>query len=75
MNFASSDIGTAESLGMLDELFMHEFLHAMGFGTTWTREGLLSGKTFIGQNAMDVYDGPVPYDGNGHLSESVGNEM
>jgi hypothetical protein len=71
----SNDLGTAESYNLLDELFMHEMLHAIGFGTTWSRDGLVSGSSYIGENGMDVYGGPVPYDGKGHLSESVGNEM
>lgn len=71
----SSDLASAESQNLLDELFMHEMLHAIGFGTTWSRDGLISGDNYIGQNGMDVYGGPVPYDGAGHLAESVGDEM
>ena len=71
----SNDIGTAESWGMLDELLMHEMLHAIGWGTTWSRDGLIENGYFIGENAMDVHGGPVKLNGNGHLDESVGNEM
>ena len=68
-----SDLATAESWGMLDELMMHEMLHAIGWGTNW--DGLTSGNTFIGETAESVYGSAVPIDGNGHLAESVGNEM
>ncbi len=70
-----NDIGSAESRDMMDELFMHEMLHAIGFGTTWNRDGLISNGTFIGATAVDVYGSAVPLNGNGHLDESVGNEM
>ena len=50
-------------------------LHAIGFGTNWEQQGLVSNNAFIGENAVDVYGAPVPIDGNGHLSEAVGNEM
>ncbi|MEQ3710188.1 hypothetical protein [Tateyamaria sp.] len=70
-----ADIGTAEGREMLDELMMHEMMHAIGFGTTWDQNGLTSNGTFTGENAVDVYGSAVPIDGNGHLSESVGNEM
>jgi hypothetical protein len=77
MRIDSSDIGTAETKGLLDELVMHEMLHAIGFGMTWYWDGLinLDDKTFLGENAMDVYGGPVPIDGKGHLSEAVGDAM
>ncbi len=71
----SNDIGTAEDSGLLDELMMHEMMHAIGFGTTWVQNDLISNNTFTGENAIDVYGSPVPLDGAGHLSESVGNEM
>ena len=71
----SADIDSVESRGLLDELLMHEMLHAIGWGTTWSYQGLESGNTFVGENATDVYGSAVPLDGNGHLSESVGDEM
>ena len=71
----SADIDSVESRGLLDELLMHEMLHAIGWGTTWSYQGLESGNMFVGENATDVYGSAVPLDGNGHLSESVGDEM
>ena len=69
----SSDLGTAESWNMMDELMMHEMLHAIGWGTNWG--GLVENNAFVGENAMDVYGNAVPIDGQGHLAESVGDEM
>ena len=67
----TADLGTAESWGMMDELMLHEMLHAMGFGTTWNQSGLTSGSSFIGETAMDVFGGPVPLDSSGaHLLNS-----
>ena len=71
----SADIDSVEAEGLLDELLMHEMLHALGWGTTWDKQGLESGNYFTGQTASDLYGGAVPLDGNGHLSESVGAEM
>ena len=70
-----ADLGTAESMGMLDELMLHEMLHAMGFGTTWNSNGLVANNEFIGENAMDVYGGAVPLDSTGnHLLDSGATE-
>ena len=67
----NADLGTAEDWGMMDELMLHEMLHALGWGTTWNQSGLTSNGYFTGETAMDVFGGAIPLDGSGaHLSNS-----
>ncbi len=77
------DIADAESLlrsdGWMDTV-LHEMTHALGFGSIWGYQGLISGTTFTGENATAVYEelfeienaGGVPTDSyGGHWSETV----
>lgn len=48
-----------------DDVVLHEMMHALGFGTVWTAQGLLQDDTsgqqrFIGANAVSAYDDAFP---------------
>jgi hypothetical protein len=42
MFFDSEDLEFVESEGLLDDLFVHEMAHVLGFGTLWPHQGLLA---------------------------------
>ena len=79
MTFDSADLARIETVGMLEQLFVHEMLHVLGFGTLWDPVGLLVGldsadpyftgagarDAFLGANGGHQYGGtPVPVEGN-----------
>lgn len=41
MRFDSADLAVLESLGLVDELLVHEAMHVMGFGTIWRTKGVI----------------------------------
>jgi hypothetical protein len=43
MEFDADDLASLSSGGNLQDVITHEMLHVVGFGTFWTREGLLTG--------------------------------
>ncbi len=59
-----NDATTALNYGMYENLLMHEMLHAMGFGTTWTQQGLLQNYNgdlrFTGAEATRAYNDLYP---------------
>jgi hypothetical protein len=80
VTFDLADASASHASGLLDDTAMHEFLHALGFGTLWGTLGLIDGAgNFTGAFANAVYPGaaPIPLDGTGaHWDESVfGNEL
>ncbi|WP_135502496.1 leishmanolysin-related zinc metalloendopeptidase [Roseovarius aestuariivivens] len=60
MRFDTSDTARIESLGLWEDLMMHEMLHAMGFGTVWASMGLIDDYNgdlrFTGTNAIEAYN-------------------
>lgn len=76
MEFDSADMANMEQNGRLLTAVFHEIGHILGFGTIWTRRGLLSGAggaspTFLGKQATAVYNdlfqanaAGVPVEGN-----------
>ena len=71
MQFDVADVGTALAKGYLDDIVVHEMVHAMGFGGKWVDMGLVqtfseddgtgSGQTqdvlrFTGENATAEYN-------------------
>lgn len=51
---------------------LHEIGHALGLGISITFDNLRSGDEFLGENAMDLFGGPVPMvPGSGHVVEGT----
>lgn len=67
-----ADINTAMNQNMADELMLHEMLHAIGLGTTWTKQGLVESNKFIGENALSVYQAEYDADATGIPLDSTG---
>ena len=60
MSFDTADLDRMESDGSLKDVILHEMAHVLGFGTLWSRMGLIVGEgsvnpTFVGANAMREY--------------------
>jgi subtilisin-like proprotein convertase family protein len=60
MSFDTADLDRMETDGSLTDVILHEMGHVLGFGTLWSRMGLIVGAgtanpTFIGANAMREY--------------------
>ena len=90
MQFDSADAAYYNSIGLFDDIVLHEMLHTVGFGTVWNYRGLVSGAgtaapVYTGALANAVYPGtawiPVENDGGAgtagsHWEDSVfGNEL
>jgi hypothetical protein len=85
MQFDSADAAYYNSIGLFDDIVLHEMLHTVGFGSVWNYRGLVSGAVYTGALANAVYPGtewiPVENDGGSgtagaHWEESVfGNEL
>ncbi|MBC8289938.1 MAG: pre-peptidase C-terminal domain-containing protein, partial [Planctomycetes bacterium] len=61
IEFDSSDIQNLENSGALFNVALHEIGHALGFGTVWEQQGLISGlggpnPRFVGTNAVAEYN-------------------
>lgn len=56
MQFDSADAQQYLNAGLFDEIVTHEMLHSIGFGTIWANLGLTRGPSFIGANAVGVYN-------------------
>ncbi|MGX9351638.1 leishmanolysin-related zinc metalloendopeptidase [Shimia sp. W99] len=60
IKFDTSDTDRIESLGLWEDLMLHEMLHALGFGTTWSDMGLVEDfggdLRFTGANATAAYN-------------------
>ena len=61
MTFDTADLDQLEASGQLQEVILHEMAHVIGFGTIWTRKGLLSGAgsndpRFTGPQATAEYN-------------------
>ena len=54
MKFDIVDVN-AMSLGVFEEVVLHEMSHSLGFGSIWDRLGLVSNGLFTGENALDEY--------------------
>lgn len=57
MEFDTADLGALEVSGELLDVILHEMAHVMGFGTTWTLNGVYIDDTgrFTGANALAAY--------------------
>ncbi len=60
MSFDTADLDRMESEESLKDVIFHEMAHVLGFGTLWSRMGLLVGAgsvdpTFVGNSAMREY--------------------
>lgn len=60
MSFDTADLDRMEADGSLGDVILHEMAHVLGFGTLWSRMGLIVGEgsvnpTFTGANAMREY--------------------
>jgi hypothetical protein len=56
----AADLARLEAAGRLEAVVLHEMLHVLGFGTTWTGAGLLAGggtadPTFTGPSAREAF--------------------
>ncbi len=68
MEFDVSDLSSYENTGLLDDVVLHEMLHAVGFGTLWEANNLVQTTTvdgtyqpvFTGENATLYNDGTNP---------------
>jgi len=61
MQFDIADASTYDSMGLMNDIDLHEMLHGVGFGTIWSYKGLVAGAntltpTFIGAQATAYYD-------------------
>jgi hypothetical protein len=79
MQFDVADLANLEASGMLQEVILHEMMHALGFGTIWLQRGLLSGAGsvdpfFTGSNAITAFNsiGGLAYVGNKVPVENTG---
>lgn len=57
IQFDTSDASYYSSVGLFDDIALHEMLHTLGFGTIWSNLGLISGSGFNGPRANAVYPG------------------
>jgi subtilisin-like proprotein convertase family protein len=60
MSFDTADLANMEANGSLTDVILHEMGHVLGFGTLWSRMGLISGagtvnSVFVGANAKREY--------------------
>lgn len=60
MSFDTADLDRMEADLELGDVILHEMGHVLGFGTLWSRMGLIAGAgsvnpTFVGANAMSAY--------------------
>ena len=60
MSFDTADLDRLEVDGSLEDVILHEMAHVLGFGTLWSRMGLIVAQgsvnpTFVGANAMREY--------------------
>ena len=78
-----ADTSVYQAAGLLDDIALHEILHALGFGTLWDSLGLIDGigtatAAFNGAFANAAYSGTelIALDGGAHWDEAVfGNEL
>ena len=54
MKFDIVDVN-AMGLGVFEDVVLHEMAHSLGFGSIWSRLGLVSDGLFTGENALDEY--------------------
>jgi hypothetical protein len=80
MLFDIADTSYYQSLGLFDDIVLHEMLHTIGFGTIWSDLNLINGGFFTGALANAVYPGTdlIPLELTGgpgtaysHWSEAV----
>lgn len=60
IEFDRADLNAAEANQILDELFLHELGHVLGFGTLWQVKGLIVGMggnnpRYLGKRAVQAY--------------------
>jgi subtilisin-like proprotein convertase family protein len=60
MSFDTADLARMEADGSLEDVILHEMAHVLGFGTLWSRLGLIVGEgstnpIFVGANAQREY--------------------
>ncbi|HVG49203.1 MAG TPA: leishmanolysin-related zinc metalloendopeptidase [Rubellimicrobium sp.] len=66
MEFDTADAAEFDSLGLFDDIVIHEMLHTLGFGTVWSMMGLTAGQvssgtsTFVGANATLAFQKLFP---------------
>jgi hypothetical protein len=90
MQFDSADAAYYNSIGLFDDIVLHEMLHVVGFGTIWSYLGLVAGAgtsapVFLGWQANAAYPSTsyIPVENSGgagtanvHWAESVfGSEL
>lgn len=56
MQFDSADAQDFFNQGLFDEIVTHEMTHSVGFGSIWSKLGLVSGSVFTGVNAVREYN-------------------
>ena len=79
MQFDVADLNNLENQGLLQFVILHEMLHVIGFGSTWTSVGLLSGSAttdpfFTGSQAIGAFNslGGTAFVGNKVPVEGTG---
>jgi uncharacterized protein YjdB len=80
MQFDEADLASMEADGTLEDVVLHEMLHVVGFGSTWSGAGLIAGSgtsdpyftgsaaraAFVDFNGGSAYPGiPVPVENTG----------
>ena len=65
MQFDIADASYYQSRDLWDDIVTHEMLHSIGFGTIWSYLGYVTGSTFTGPRAEEVYGDPVPLEQTG----------
>ena len=55
ITFDRVDIDGLVAQDQFQEVLVHELLHALGIGTSWSRRDLLDDRGYIGQHGLDVF--------------------
>ena len=82
MKFDLADVGTMTSTEF-GYVVLHEMAHSLGFGSIWSRLGLVTNGYFTGENATGEFGGLIPVEQDGgsgtagsHWDEATfGNEL
>ncbi|MEJ6403652.1 Ig-like domain-containing protein [Yoonia sp. 2307UL14-13] len=58
--FDTADLAGLSRSGALDDVIVHEFYHALGFGTLFRNKGLLENNRFTGEFTTQLYNDEFP---------------
>ncbi len=76
MQFDSADVAKVESLGLWEDLMLHEMMHSLGFGVSWNEMGLVENINgdlrFTGENATRAYNTEFASTANNDALSDIG---